>query len=59
MTKEKSPVTPAVRVLREFNVHFTEHQYREEAYIVIRISYIVLEPFVKEIRHTIYDFFRI
>jgi Cys-tRNA(Pro) deacylase len=28
MSKEKSPITPAVRVLREFGVKFTEHPYR-------------------------------
>lgn len=30
MSKDKSPVTSAVRVLREFNVHFTEHPYKYE-----------------------------
>lgn len=30
MTKEKNPVTPAVRILREFNVQFTEHPYKYE-----------------------------
>ena len=28
MSKDKSPVTPAVRVLREENVPFTEHPYK-------------------------------
>lgn len=30
MDKEKSMVTPAVRMLRTFNVHFSEHSYRYE-----------------------------
>lgn len=30
MSKEKSPITPAVRVLREFGVMFTEHTYKYE-----------------------------
>jgi Cys-tRNA(Pro) deacylase len=30
MSKEKNPVTPAIRVLREFNVQFTEHPYTYE-----------------------------
>jgi Cys-tRNA(Pro) deacylase len=30
MSKEKSPVTSAVRILREFNVQFTEHPYKYE-----------------------------
>jgi Cys-tRNA(Pro) deacylase len=30
MSKEKSPVTPAVRMLREFKVQFTEHPYKYE-----------------------------
>ena len=30
MTKEKLPVTPAMRVLREKNVQFTEHPYKYE-----------------------------
>ena len=30
MSKDKSPVTPAVRVLREFNVQFTEHPHKYE-----------------------------
>jgi Cys-tRNA(Pro) deacylase len=30
MTKEKLPVTPAIRVLRENNVRFTEHPYKYE-----------------------------
>ena len=30
MSKEKSPVTPAVRMLREFKVQFTEHSYKYE-----------------------------
>ena len=28
MSKDKGPITPAVRVLREFNVQFTEHPYK-------------------------------
>jgi Cys-tRNA(Pro) deacylase len=30
MSKDKSPVTPAMRVLRQFNVQFTEHPYKYE-----------------------------
>lgn len=30
MSKEKNPVTPAVRVLRDFNIQFTEHPYKYE-----------------------------
>jgi Cys-tRNA(Pro) deacylase len=30
MPKDKSPVTPAVRVLREFNIQFSEHPYKYE-----------------------------
>jgi Cys-tRNA(Pro) deacylase len=30
MSKDKSPVTPAVRVLRQFNVQFSEHPYKYE-----------------------------
>jgi Cys-tRNA(Pro) deacylase len=30
MSKEKSTVTPAVRVLRDFNIQFTEHPYKYE-----------------------------
>jgi len=30
MSKDKSPITPAVRVLRQFNVEFTEHPYKYE-----------------------------
>jgi Cys-tRNA(Pro) deacylase len=30
MSKEKSPITPAVRMLREFNIQFTEHPYKYE-----------------------------
>jgi len=30
MTTDKSPVTPAVRVLRAFNIQFTEHLYKYE-----------------------------
>lgn len=28
MGKEKSPITPAVRMLREFKIQFTEHPYK-------------------------------
>lgn len=28
MSKDKNPVTPAVRMLRQFNVRFTEHPYK-------------------------------
>ena len=30
MSKEKSSITPAVRMLRDFNVQFTEHPYKYE-----------------------------
>lgn len=30
MSKDKGPITAAVRVLREFNVQFTEHPYKYE-----------------------------
>lgn len=30
MHKDKSPVTPAVRVLREYEIQFTEHPYKYE-----------------------------
>jgi Cys-tRNA(Pro) deacylase len=30
MAKDKGTVTPAVRILREFNVQFTEHPYKYE-----------------------------
>jgi Cys-tRNA(Pro) deacylase len=30
MSKDKNPVTPAVRILREFNIQFTEHPYKYE-----------------------------
>jgi Cys-tRNA(Pro) deacylase len=30
MSKDKSPVTPAMRALRQFNVQFTEHPYKYE-----------------------------
>ncbi|MGD9579380.1 MAG: Cys-tRNA(Pro) deacylase [Syntrophorhabdus sp.] len=30
MSKDKSPITPAVRVLRDFGVKFTEHTYKYE-----------------------------
>jgi Cys-tRNA(Pro) deacylase len=30
VSKDKSPVTPAVRMLREFKIQFTEHPYKYE-----------------------------